>query len=54
MLVNLNPFCYIPASSDPPFPRSNPQKLLSTFPYALPPTTSYPYMKLPGRSHHHS
>jgi hypothetical protein len=53
MIVKLNPFCYIPASSDPPFPRANPQKLLTTFPYALPPTTSYPYMKLPTDSHHH-
>ena len=53
-IVQLNPFCYIPAASDPPFPRSNPQELLRTFPYALPPTTSYPYMKLSGKSHHHS
>ncbi len=54
MIVRLNPFCYIPASSDPPFPRSNPQKLLPAFPYALPPTTSYPYMTLPKKSHHHA
>jgi len=53
MIVNLNPFCYIPAASDPPYPRLNPQKLLTCFPYALPPTTSYPYMKLSGQSHHH-
>ena len=53
MIVKLNPFCYIPASSDPPFPRLNPQKLLTGFPYALPPTTSYPYMKLSGKSKHH-
>ena len=53
MIVKLNPFCYIPAASDPPFPRLNPQKLPAEFPYALPPTTSYPYMKL-GKSHHRS
>ena len=53
MIVKLNPFCYIPPASDPPYPRSNPQKLLETFPYAVPPTTSYPYLKL-GKSHHHS
>jgi hypothetical protein len=53
MIVTLNPFCYIPAASDPPLPRLNPQKLLTHFPYALPSTTSYPYLKL-GKSHHHS
>lgn len=53
MIVKLNPFCYIPAASDPPFPHLNPQKLPADFPYTLPPTTSYPYMKL-GKSHHHT
>jgi hypothetical protein len=52
MIVKLNPFCYIPAASDPPFPRSNPQKILPNFPYAVAPVTSYPYRKL-GPSHHH-
>ncbi len=54
MIVMLNPFCFIPAASDPPFPRSNPQKLLPHFPYAAPPCTSYPHLKLSGKSHHHS
>lgn len=53
MIVKLNPFCFIPAASDPPFPRSNPQNLLPHFPYACPPCSSYPYLTL-GKSRHHS
>lgn len=53
MIVKLNPFCFIPAASDPPFPRKNPQNLLAHFPYACAPCTSYPYLKLSGKSHHH-
>ncbi len=48
MIVKLNSFCFIPipAPSDPPFPRLNPQPLLKAFPYALPPANSYPYLDL--------
>jgi hypothetical protein len=55
MIVKLNPFCFIPipAPSDPPFPRFNPQPLLKTFPYALPPANSYPYLDLSTLSSHH-
>jgi hypothetical protein len=56
MIVKLNPFCFIPvpAPTDEPFPRKNPQPLLKTFPYALPPANSYPYLDLSELpSHHH-
>ncbi len=53
MIVKLNPFCYIPIS-DPPFPRLNPQPLLKTFPYALPPANSYPYLDLSKLPSHHA
>lgn len=56
MIVKLNPFCFIPipAPSDPPFPRLNPQALLKTFPYALPPANSYPYLDLASLPSHHA
>jgi Domain of unknown function (DUF4331) len=55
MIVKLNPFCFIPipAPTDEPFPRKNPQPLLKTFPYALPPANSYPYLDLSELPPHH-
>lgn len=56
MIVKLNPFCFIPipAPQDPPFPRLNPQPLLKTFPYVLPPASSYPYLDLSALPSQHS
>lgn len=51
MIAMINPFLFVPVGAG--LPATSTLPLLEEFPYAGKPVSSYPYLRLSGRSHHH-